>query len=77
MCGIIIVLFNSCQFVVKYSGDYSVQLADPDLLVEWDMIEQVVRTRVNSIFLMTYCYIETLLSPNPILPNLFVPTDCR
>ena len=35
-------LFNSCQFVVKYSGDYSVHLADPDLLVEWDMIEQVV-----------------------------------
>lgn len=35
-------LFDSCQFVVKYSGDYSVHLADPDLLVEWDMIEQVV-----------------------------------
>lgn len=31
----------NCQFVVKYSGEYSVHLADPDLLVEWDMIEQV------------------------------------
>lgn len=37
-----ITLLNSCQFVVKYSGDYSVHLANPDLLVEWDMIEQVV-----------------------------------
>ena len=34
--------YCSCQFVVKYSGDYSVHLADPDLLVEWDLIEQVV-----------------------------------
>ena len=42
LTGLTIVLFNSCQFVVKYSGDYSVHLADPDLLVEWDMIEQVV-----------------------------------
>ena len=35
------ILFLSCQFVVKDSGDYSVHLADPDLLVEWDKIEEI------------------------------------
>ena len=33
----------SCQFVVSASGDYSVHAGDPDRLVEWDRIEQVVR----------------------------------
>merc|ERR1711976_583882 len=32
----------NCQFVVKSSGDYSVHLADPDTLVNWDLVEQVV-----------------------------------
>jgi len=32
----------NCQFVVKSSGDYAVHLADPDTLVNWDLIEQVV-----------------------------------
>lgn len=32
----------SCQFVVKADGDYSVYLADPDLLVPWESIEQIV-----------------------------------
>lgn len=34
--------FCSCQFVVKADGDYSVYLADPDLLVQWESIEQIV-----------------------------------
>ena len=32
----------SCQFVVKETGDYSVNAVDPDILVDWDLIEQVV-----------------------------------
>lgn len=31
----------NCQFVVKSTGDYSVHLSDPDLLVEWDKIEEI------------------------------------
>ena len=31
----------NCQFVVKDSGDYTVHLADPDVLVDWDLVEQV------------------------------------
>ena len=34
----------SCQFVVKESADYSVNAVDPDVLVDWDLIEQVVNT---------------------------------
>lgn len=34
---------HSCQFVVSVSGDYSAHTADPDLLVDWNSIEQVVR----------------------------------
>ena len=33
---------SSCQFVVSASGDYSVHSGDPDRLVDWDKIEQVV-----------------------------------
>jgi len=32
----------NCQFVVKSSGNYSAHLVDPDTLVDWDLIEQVV-----------------------------------
>ncbi|XP_072042940.1 E3 ubiquitin-protein ligase RNF10-like [Amphiura filiformis] len=31
----------NCQFVVKATGDYTVQSVDPDKLVDWDLIEQV------------------------------------
>ena len=38
------VLFSfSCQFIVKEDGDYGVHTVDPDKLVDWDMIEQIVR----------------------------------
>ena len=32
----------SCQFAVRSGPDYSNHLIDPDLLVDWDLIEQVV-----------------------------------
>eukprot|EP00092_Neocalanus_flemingeri_P016584 GFUD01017944.1.p1 GENE.GFUD01017944.1~~GFUD01017944.1.p1 ORF type:complete len:763 (-),score=229.83 GFUD01017944.1:609-2897(-) len=31
----------NCQFIVKAAGDYSVHAADPDTLVDWDLVEQV------------------------------------
>ncbi|XP_072761845.1 E3 ubiquitin-protein ligase RNF10 [Anoplolepis gracilipes] len=31
----------SCQFVVTASGDYSLYLTSPDVLVEWKLIEQI------------------------------------
>lgn len=34
--------FDSCQFVVSATGDYSLCSGDADLLVDWDKIEQVV-----------------------------------
>ena len=35
-------LFSSFQFVVSDSGDYEIHAMDPDVLVDWDLIEQVV-----------------------------------
>ena len=32
----------SCQFVVRSRGDYSVHLVDPDVIVDWNEIEQLV-----------------------------------
>lgn len=32
----------SCQFAVKAGKDYSVHAADPDVMVSWDLIEEVV-----------------------------------
>jgi hypothetical protein len=31
----------NCQFIVKESGDYLVHAVDPDILVDWDLVEQV------------------------------------
>ncbi len=45
ICTVIPITFNplsSCQFVVKASGDYTVQLTNPDEPVEWEQVEQVV-----------------------------------
>lgn len=39
----IIMLSFSCQFVVKDNADYHAHLADPDTLVDWNLIEQIVR----------------------------------
>ena len=35
-------VYFSCQFVVKDGQDYSVHLMDPDVLVKWESVEQVV-----------------------------------
>ncbi len=32
---------KSCQFVVKNNGDYSIHMANPDVLVEWNKIEEI------------------------------------
>jgi len=34
-------LAANCQFLVKTSGDYSVQMVDPDIPVDWQFIEEV------------------------------------
>jgi len=34
-------LAANCQFLVKASGDYSVQIVDPDIPVDWQFIEEV------------------------------------
>lgn len=39
----------NCQFVVTSSGDYSVHLADPDIPVNWSLIEQVVLKTTASV----------------------------
>jgi len=39
----------SCQFVVRDGHDYAVHAVDPDMLVEWDRIEQVVSVLYLSI----------------------------
>ncbi|XP_018906529.2 E3 ubiquitin-protein ligase RNF10 [Bemisia tabaci] len=31
----------NCQFVVRADGEYSVYLADPDALVDWEFVEQI------------------------------------
>jgi hypothetical protein len=33
---------SSCQFVVSEDQDYTAHFADPDTLVNWDFVEQVV-----------------------------------
>lgn len=37
------ILCCSCQFVVRKNGDYAIHTVNPDTLVDWDLIEQVVR----------------------------------
>ena len=42
----------SCQFIVKEDGDYSLHTVDPDKLVDWDMIEQIVRANYIKTFVI-------------------------
>lgn len=37
---------NSCQFLVKAGKDYEPYIADPDLLVEWTDVEEIVREKL-------------------------------
>lgn len=40
--------FFSCQFLVKQSDkDYAPYFADPDLLVDWNDVEQIVRVFIK------------------------------
>lgn len=41
-CVKICLYLSSCQFVVRANADYTPYLADPDLLVDWSFIEQIV-----------------------------------
>jgi len=41
-CLLAVCMCVSCQFVVRDGYDYAVHAVDPDTLVEWDRIEQVV-----------------------------------
>lgn len=38
----------SCQFVVNSCGDYKQYVNNPDALVNWDFIEQVVSSAIGS-----------------------------
>lgn len=40
---------SSCQFVVSEDQDYTVHFADPDTLVNWDFVEQVVSSSAKFI----------------------------
>ena len=44
-----LMLYFSCQFVVKASEDYTVHLADPDTPVHWEQIEQVVLKTTSTV----------------------------
>ena len=46
----------SCQFIVKEDGDYSLHTVDPDKLVDWDMIEQIVRASYINIVVILLHY---------------------
>ena len=35
-------MFISCQFVVRSDADYSIHMVEPDILVDWNLIEQIV-----------------------------------
>lgn len=37
---------DSCQFVVNACGDYKQYMNNPDALVNWDLIEQVVSRKM-------------------------------
>jgi len=57
----VIVTCYSCQFVVRHGLDYSIHAADPDTLVQWDSIEQVVRTSRAHILVNKLCLFDCLL----------------
>lgn len=47
----------SCQFVVAESKDYSVHLADPDLMVEWENIEEIVCFKIVHLLFKELTYL--------------------
>lgn len=53
----IVLLFFSCQFVVSANGNYTVCLNDPDVLVDWNLVEQIVSCKyviINNLLVSVY-----------------------
>ena len=47
----------NCQFIVRVGEDYSVQAADPDIIVDWNLIEQV--SQADDFYIL----VQLILSP--------------
>lgn len=56
---------SSCQFVVTASRDYSLHLTNPDILVDWKSIEQIVSFFITN--QQFYCRIKFLARDSYIL----------
>ena len=41
--------------MVQAGGDYTVNFVDPDVIVDWELIEQVVRSKSLSFIKEIYC----------------------
>ena len=41
--------YFSCQFVVKADGDYTIHLTEPDVIVQWEQIEQIVLKTTSTV----------------------------
>lgn len=39
----------NCQFVVKADGDYTIHLTEPDVIVQWEQIEQIVLKTTSTV----------------------------
>lgn len=79
----------SCQFIVREGkADYTVHSVDPDLLVEWDCIEQLVSISLYMYIIDIYIFqclcvyfillfpSETFLSRCSLMSNLSISTIC-
>lgn len=51
----------NCQFIVVDSGNYTLNIADPDVLVEWDLVEELV-SFMDCIKLHEVSYIFVILA---------------
>lgn len=78
-------MFYSCQFVVKAEGNYTRYLHDPDMLVDWSLIEQIVSLKKNILFMTTtvyficnlqyLCFTESAKLGAPLMSHLSLPTN--
>ena len=64
---------TSCQFVVKDGGNYVVHAADPDLLVDWKDVQQVVRQSLGLVMCTTLNTTHMLSLPLS-RPSSFCPS---
>ena len=65
--------------MVSASGDYTFHFGDPDKLVEWESIEQVVGlyTCMSKVLYAHTLFIEAILPPDSFLSHLSLPTKSR